>query len=69
MKHDKPSQNRMKRDRDHVSNLGKVRREQQEQLQDWERKMEEWKDRVDALDQQKTTQIQQVMHTVGTIIR
>lgn len=41
-------------------NLGRVEREHQAKLGDWERKREEWKGRVDALDRKKMNEIEKV---------
>lgn len=52
---------REERRRNYLASRERVEREHQAKLYDWDRKSMEWRDKVDALDTQKRTDLDRVI--------
>lgn len=51
---------RKEREQKYLASRERVERENQEKLEDWERRIGEWRERVDTLDRRKTTEVERV---------
>ena len=53
--------NREKREQNYATSRERVKEELQARTEDWERKAEQWKVRVNALDKKRTAAVEEVL--------